>query len=181
MDCGEASMHTLSIDGFDLADFNEYEYLIEADGSTVIRWYYNRADVIVRYDGNGGTASEAETSAKYGSCFGTLATAVRDGYTFDGWYTEAHGGTEVTADQICMEPEEMTLYAHWKARGDTPYTVYHRTQNLVGNIVSEPHDLTIRRFFRRRFFTEHRTEQRISTAWQWKDLRVVLIISIRFI
>ena len=142
MDCGEASMHTLSIDGFDLADFNEYEYLIEADGSTVIRWYYNRADVIVRYDGNGGTASEAETSAKYGSCFGTLATAVRDGYTFDGWYTEAHGGTEVTADQICMEPEEMTLYAHWKARGDTPYTVYHRTQNLVGNIVSEPHDLT---------------------------------------
>ena len=142
MDCGEASMHTLSIDGFDLADFNEYEYLIEADGSTVIRWYYNRADVIVRYDGNGGTASEAETSAKYGSCFGTLATAVRDGYTFDGWYTEAHGGTEVTADQICMEPEEMTLYAHWKARGDIPYTVYHRTQNLVGNIVSEPHDLT---------------------------------------
>ena len=48
----------------------------------------------------------------------------------------------MTADQICMEPEEMTLYAHWKARGDIPYTVYHRTQNLVGNIVSEPHDLT---------------------------------------
>ena len=142
MDCGEASMHTLSIDGFELADFNEYEYRIAADGSNVIRWYYNRADIAVHYDGNGGTASEAETSVKYGSCFGTLATAVRDGYTFDGWYTEAHGGTKVTADQICMETEEMTLYAHWKARGDTPYTVYHRIQNLVNNIVSEPHDLT---------------------------------------
>ncbi len=117
MDCGEAAMHTLSIGGFIPADFNEYEHEIEEDGSTVISWYYNRSDVDVHFDGNGGTPSQTEMTVKYGSCFGKLASASRSGYTFDGWYTEKDGGTEVTSDQICMETEEITLYARWTKNG----------------------------------------------------------------
>ena len=142
MDCSEASMNTLSIEGFVLADFNQYEYRIEPDGSTVIDWYYDRADITVSYDGNGGTASQAQTSVKYGSCYGTLASADREGYTFDGWYTEANSGSQVTPEKICTSTQPVTLYAHWKAKGDTPYTVYHRTQNLTNNIVEENHDLS---------------------------------------
>ena len=139
MDCDQAEMNTLSIDGFSLADFNQYECEIAPDGTTVINWYYNRKDVAVQYDGNGGTASQAKTSVKYGSCFGTLATAQRDGYTFDGWFTDPRGGKKVQAGELCTFPDEVKLFAHWKAKGTTEYKVYHRIQNLDKNRVDESH------------------------------------------
>ena len=37
----------------------------------------------------------------------------RAGYIFTGWYTQATGGTKVTADTILTNPENHTLYAHW--------------------------------------------------------------------
>lgn len=139
MDCDRIKMEGLSIDGFVPAGFNVYEYEIEADGSTEIVWYYNRKDITVRYDGNGGTASESETKVKYGSDFGTLASAQREGYTFDGWYTDPRGGEAVTAEETCLSTQDLTLYAHWKAQGNTPYRVIHRTQNLENNTVEESH------------------------------------------
>jgi uncharacterized repeat protein (TIGR02543 family) len=55
---------------------------------------------------------EAET---YGS--DPLANATRDGYTFDGWYTEAEGGTLIgkAGDEIDREQayKISKLYAHW--------------------------------------------------------------------
>ena len=54
-----------------------------------------------------------ETIAKtYGSQLGTLSTPLREGYTFDGWYTEAYGGTKVTT--TTQVTKDMTLYAHYK-------------------------------------------------------------------
>ena len=54
-----------------------------------------------------------ETIAKtYGSQLGTLSTPLREGYTFDGWYTEAYGGTKVTS--TTQVTKDMTLYAHYK-------------------------------------------------------------------
>ncbi len=141
MDCDGASMNYLSIDGFSSADINQYEYKIEADGSTVINWYYNRKDVAVYYNGNGGTASQAETSVKYGSCFGTLAAAERDGYSFDGWFTDPRGGRQINPDEICMAEAELILYAHWEAKGTTEYRIYHRIQNLENNRVDDAHTL----------------------------------------
>lgn len=35
----------------------------------------------------------------------------RDGYTFDGWYTDPYGGTQVTTSLVVRESQ--TLYAHW--------------------------------------------------------------------
>lgn len=167
MDCDRVNMNTLSIDGFSLADFNRYEYEIAADGSTVINWYYNRNDVTVNYDGNGGTASYAKTSVKYGSCFGTLAAAQRDGYTFDGWFTDPRGGKKVDADEICTSPEELTLYAHWKANGTTEYKVYHRIQNLDKNRVDESHTASNTTLFQ--------TEVLYGTSDQITDLYAMAI------
>lgn len=42
---------------------------------------------------------------------GTLATPTRTGYTFDGWYTAASGGTKVTSSSTVSS--NVTLYAHW--------------------------------------------------------------------
>jgi len=43
---------------------------------------------------------------------GTLAVPSRTGYTFDGWYTSASGGTKVTSSSVISS--SITLYAQWK-------------------------------------------------------------------
>ncbi len=42
---------------------------------------------------------------------GTLATPTRDGYAFDGWFTAAEGGNQVTSSSVVSA--NTTLYAHW--------------------------------------------------------------------
>lgn len=42
-----------------------------------------------------------------------LPTPTREGYIFDGWYTEAEGGTQVTNDTKFNSANDVTLYAHW--------------------------------------------------------------------
>lgn len=41
-----------------------------------------------------------------------LPTPTRDGYTFNGWYTAASGGAEVSSDAT-MPTANVTVYAHW--------------------------------------------------------------------
>lgn len=44
----------------------------------------------------------------------SLANATRDGYTFDGWYTKASGGTKIGASGASYSPtSNITLYAHY--------------------------------------------------------------------
>ena len=92
--------------------------------------------------GDYGTINEAEgwnreqdnkTATKditYDGTYGTLPTASRPGYNFDGWFTEATGGTEVKADTIMQTAGSVTLYPHWTARTDTPYVVNYYTHDL---------------------------------------------------
>nr|MDE5593793.1 InlB B-repeat-containing protein [Clostridiales bacterium] len=42
-----------------------------------------------------------------------LPTLTRDEYSFDGWFTEATGGNEVTSETVVNLSEDQTLYAHW--------------------------------------------------------------------
>lgn len=55
-----------------------------------------------------------------GKAVGTLPTPVREGYVFDGWYTDASGGTRVTADTVYSERTCTTLYAHWRELQNGP-------------------------------------------------------------
>ncbi|MDR1778991.1 MAG: GBS Bsp-like repeat-containing protein [Clostridiales Family XIII bacterium] len=88
--------------------------------------------VTVTFNANGGTTlSMASKTAYYGAAYGTLATTSRTGYTFDGWYTAASGGTKVTSTTKYTAVGNSTLYAHWKANN---YTV---TFNSNGGIT--PH------------------------------------------
>ena len=44
---------------------------------------------------------------------------VRDGYSFDGWYSAPEGGSEVSADRVF--DSSRTIYAHWTKKAiDTP-------------------------------------------------------------
>ncbi|WP_168735955.1 InlB B-repeat-containing protein [Cohnella fermenti] len=54
----------------------------------------------------------------------SVTTLNYPGYTFDGWYTAAAGGTKVTIPSR-MSTVDLHLYAHWIANTNTPYTVEH--------------------------------------------------------
>ena len=59
--------------------------------------------------------------AKWTSVAITLPTATKTGYTFNGWYTAASGGTLVDVAGKSYTPSaDITLYAHWTAN---TYTV----------------------------------------------------------
>ena len=66
----------------------------------------------VKFDANGG-ARDCRAQA-YDSNMPTapLSMPTRSGYTFVGWFTEATGGTRVTA--LDETTNGMTLYAHWE-------------------------------------------------------------------
>lgn len=53
----------------------------------------------------------------YYDAYGTLPSVSRDNYIFIGWFTEATGGTQVTASTKHTSTENITLYAHWASTG----------------------------------------------------------------
>ncbi len=68
----------------------------------------------VTFDANGGTApAPSSKSVTYASAYGTLATTDRSGYTFNGWFTAASGGTQVNAGTTVTSTTDHTLYAQW--------------------------------------------------------------------
>ncbi|MDE7300274.1 MAG: InlB B-repeat-containing protein, partial [Lachnospiraceae bacterium] len=81
--------------------------------------HWESGDVRILFDANGGTAEFAEKKAPARGTYGVLPKAVREGYQFLGWYTEADGGSRIQAgDAVAAQeeaPREITLYAHWQA------------------------------------------------------------------
>ena len=66
--------------------------------------------------------SDYTFSATYGTTYGTLLTAIRDGYTFAGWNTKADGSGEmITSNSTINIAENHTLYAIWNANYTITY------------------------------------------------------------
>ena len=66
----------------------------------------------VALETNGGSCDTVNITCASGSAIGTLPTPMRSGYTFEGWYTAAEGGSLVTRDTVVNG--HMSIYAHWK-------------------------------------------------------------------
>jgi uncharacterized repeat protein (TIGR02543 family) len=73
----------------------------------------------VTFDANGGTVSPASKSVTYLSTYGTLPVPTQPGYTFDGWYTDATGGTKIEATTEVNLTADASLYARWTAKSYT--------------------------------------------------------------
>ena len=69
----------------------------------------------VTFNANSGSVSTASMSVTFDSTYGTLPTPTRTGYTFDGWYTAASGGTRIQSTNTVSTANNHTLYAHWTA------------------------------------------------------------------
>ena len=65
----------------------------------------------ITFDGNGCETPVAPRTVTSGQPVGELPVVTRAGYTFDGWYTEADGGVEVSPSMIVTG--DVTYYAHW--------------------------------------------------------------------
>lgn len=80
----------------------------------------------VTYNANGGSVSSASASAGSNGSV-TLPTPTRTGYTFNGWYTAASGGTKIGNAGASYTPTaNITLYAQWKVNS---YKVTITTSN----------------------------------------------------
>jgi uncharacterized repeat protein (TIGR02543 family) len=84
---------------------------------------YTPSTAAVGFDFAGGTGSSAPITLTFGQPFGTLPSpGTRAGFTFDGWFTAASGGTQVTASTVVTEEllALTTLYAQWTAVSSPP-------------------------------------------------------------
>lgn len=64
-----------------------------------------------------GSAPASRTIA-YGEKYGELPVLSDSVMSFKGWYTEASGGTQVTADTVFTSTANQTLYAHWEQKAE---------------------------------------------------------------
>ena len=95
----------------------------------------------VTWNPNGGSVSPTSTTKTHGSTLGTLPTPTRAAdvqytYTFNGWFTAATGGTQVSASTTVTN--NVTYYAQWTA---TPRS-YTATFNGNGGGTPNPSTIT---------------------------------------
>jgi uncharacterized protein (TIGR02145 family)/uncharacterized repeat protein (TIGR02543 family) len=72
----------------------------------------------ITFNANGGTVNPTSGTTGSDGKLASLPTPTRSGYTFDGWYTAATGGTEVTTSMTFSA--NTTIYAQWVAEPITP-------------------------------------------------------------
>ena len=83
-----------------------------------------KTQVAITFNANGGTVSPATANTNAYGKLDSLPTPTRSGYSFDGWYTEAEGGTAVTTDTVF--DKATTIYAHWTRNSSSgSHTTYY--------------------------------------------------------
>jgi hypothetical protein len=70
---------------------------------------------IITFDPNNGAVSTSETTGPDGR-LSSLPELAREYFAFDGWFTAADGGAQVTADTVFGA--DTVVYAHWTHVGD---------------------------------------------------------------
>ncbi len=86
---------------------NKY-YRFDSEGRCL---NYDQDLYLIRFDANGGIASESSRYVDQGNAVGELPTVTRDGYVFEGWWTNLTTGIEVTASTV--PNSSTTYYARW--------------------------------------------------------------------
>ena len=149
--CGGSWYHgayncSLNRDGEDIwpPDDSVYGFRLARHLSTVL--CVGESDVpriyTVTLDANGGSLGTVSSAMliEDGAAVGELPTPTRMGYTCDGWFTAADGGSPVSDDTIVTT--NVTFYAHWTEAvvppeptpGDDAYTWRYRINGETAEI-----------------------------------------------
>ena len=125
--------YSFGIDFTNCAYTNDASYLEDVTSSVKVITdpALNYPDTVctVTFNPNGGTVENGSKAVTPGQSVGTLPTPVREGYTFDGWFTALNGGAKVTENTTV--DSNVTYYAHWTANR---YTVkFYDGDTLLGS------------------------------------------------
>ena len=112
--------------------------VVRADGSLVLKLYYQRETVTVTFDPNGGElgADGQSKTFRYGQTFAATAPTKEGGYTFAGWTLA--DGTRFTAATVT---EPVTLKASWLLSAGS-YTVEYWVMDTNGQYSAKDSNLT---------------------------------------
>jgi len=84
---------------------------VAGDEDATIYAHWTGESLTITFNANGGTVTETTRTVERGHQYRRLPFPTRSGYAFDGWFTAATGGTQVTAADY--PTSSRTLYAHW--------------------------------------------------------------------
>ena len=102
--------------------------IIAADGSTVVRYYYDVATYYIVYATGGGDDIENQ-AFRYGQTPTADAVPTRDGYTFGGWFIDAE---LTTSFELTSAPEgNVTAYAWWTEEAKPSDFTYSGTDEIT--------------------------------------------------
>ncbi len=81
--------------------------------STTYTAQWEAGSYTVTFNANGGSVSPASKDVTYDSAYGTLPTPDFEGYSFNGWFTNTSGGTQISSGTTVAITAAQTLYAQW--------------------------------------------------------------------
>ena len=133
--------------------------VVDAVNKLVLKLYYTRNVNTLTFNTNEGLKSGTitgdinedgtinnKTGIKSFDEIDSLPVINKAGYDFLGWFTEIDGGVKVEVGSeytwvvLGQTTSTKVLYAHWEARTDTEYKVYHFLQKLDGTYPTELED-----------------------------------------
>lgn len=103
-----------------------------ADAKTIVFEYVPNS-YTVSFDTQGGN-SIGSVNVSFAGVYGTLPIPTRPGYSFNGWYTAATGGTKVTAATKVELTADQKLYAQWTANS---YKVRFNANGGTGSMAEQ--------------------------------------------
>ena len=98
-----------------------------------------RSIYTVTLNANDGVCGTASLTTNENGKLASLPTASRENYTFDGWYTAAEGGAQVTTDTVFNA--NTTIYAHWTSNGGDAALTYSISLDVSGTHTFAPADV----------------------------------------
>ena len=111
---------------------------VGTDPPTTLYAHWKGKTYTVTFDANGGTVGMKSRTATYGSEYPALPAPTREGYSFDGWYTQKTGGTKVDENTTVTTAANHILYAHWHLTpAQAPYNV-KLTMDPTTGVYGEP-------------------------------------------
>ena len=84
-----------------------------SDLTLYANWIPDNHFVFFNYHNATGGDSDNGKRVTYDAVYGELPSPVKENYTFQGWYTLADGGIEITSETVVRITEDQTIHAHW--------------------------------------------------------------------
>ena len=92
----------------------------------------------ITFNANGGSVSPATKTVTFDNIYGVLPTPTRNAFTFNGWFSQADGGMQITSTSTVKLTDDLIVYAHW-----TPIKYFITYETTSGTLI----DNTLQEYF----------------------------------